>query len=112
MINPCNCSSPVDALISAPLLPDGRVLVPDQMTDASSNISGSAELFDPVDGTFSQAGPMTRPRWGFTDVLLADGRVLFAGNQGPVFAMVVPSFSKQEAAAMDADRASAELYIP
>jgi hypothetical protein len=112
MINTCNCSGPIGSPGSAPLLPDGRVLVPDLTTDASSNMIGSAELYDPATGTFSQAGPMSRYRFGFTDTLLADGRVLFAGDQGPVFGMAVPSFSKQEAAAIDAERSSAELYVP
>jgi hypothetical protein len=110
MINQCNCS--VGSAASAPLLADGRVLVPDLVSPGSSEFVASAELYDPATGTFSQAGPMSRFREGFTDTLLADGRVLFAGNEGPHYAMAVPSYSKQEAAAIAADRSSAELYVP
>jgi hypothetical protein len=106
MINQCMCTG------TAPLLADGRVLVPDGIFDASGNAIGSAELYDPVTGTFSQAGPMNRFRNSFTDTLLADGRVLFAGDVGVIFAMGFPSLSPAGTKANDADRASAELYVP
>ena len=99
MKNDCNCSGPIGGAVTAPLLSDGRVLVPD---------SESAELYDPVKGTFSQVGPMKTNRSGFTDTLLADGRVLFAGDEPPMCAMVCPTMSPSEAAAT----ASAELYVP
>ena len=112
MINDCNCLGGIGSPSSAPLLADGRVLVPDLMGEASSNLIGSAELYDPATGTFSQAGPMSRYRVGFTDTLLADGRVLFAGNQGYVRMMGAATLTPRENAANDADRASAELYVP
>jgi hypothetical protein len=112
MINSCVCEGPIGSPSSAPLLQDGRVLVPDEVSDASGNPVGSVELYDPATGTFSQAGPMSRDRFGFTDTLLADGRVLFAGNAGPMRVGGAPTLSPQEAAAVEADRASAELYIP
>ena len=104
----CLCSGPIGSPVTAPLLNDGRVLVPDQHFDASSNEVDSAELYDPVKGTFSETGPMNQTHFGFTDTLLSDGRVLFAGDTGPVCAMVCPTLSPSEAAM----RASAELYVP
>jgi hypothetical protein len=98
MVNACECG--LGGLVTAPLLADGRVLVPDDR--------GSAQLYDPLSGTFSQAGPMSRHRYTFTDTLLADGRVLFVGARGPVCLMVCPSMTPDD----DADRASAELYVP
>jgi hypothetical protein len=106
-------SGPIGSPVTAPLLSDGRVLVPDVTFDASSNGVESAEQYDPVTGTFSQAGPMNQGRFGFTDTLLSDGRVLFAGDSVPfVCAMACPSLSPSEAAAINADRSSAELYVP
>jgi hypothetical protein len=112
MIRECACSIS-ESSVTAPLLADGRVLVPDVIFDVVQGTAiGSAELYDPVTGTFSQAGPMNRFRNSFTDTLLADGRVLFAGDEGVVFAMGVPSLSPAGIKANDADRASAELYVP
>jgi hypothetical protein len=111
MIRECACSIS-ESSVTAPLLADGRVLVPDHITDASGNAIGSAELYDPVTGTFRQAGPMHTFRNSFTDTLLADGRVLFAGDEGAVFAPGVPSLSPAGIKANDADRASDELYVP
>jgi hypothetical protein len=112
MINECMCSIS-QSTVTAPLLADGRVLVPDGIFDVVRGTAiGSAELYDPVTGTFSQAGPMSRFRKSFTDTLLADGRVLFAGDEGAVFAPGVPSLSPAGIKANDADRASAELYVP
>jgi len=102
-LNYCFCSGPIGTPVTAPLLSDGRVLVPDQ---------GSAELYDPITGTFSQVGPMNSPHYGFTDTLLSDGRVLFAGDEGPICAMGCPSLSPSAAASVLADRSAAELYIP
>jgi hypothetical protein len=98
--------------VDAPLLGDGRVLVPVESPDASSNEVDSAELYDPVTGTFSQAGPMNTNRSGLTDTLLADGRVLFAGDIDRFCIAACRSPSPSEAAAIVADRSSAELYVP
>ena len=55
----------------------------------------SAELYDPATGKFTPTGSMTTARYGFTAILLPDGRVLMIGG-------------------MDAHDvlASAELYEP
>ena len=111
MINETNCTGSIGDPISAPLLADGRVLVPDASSD-SENPIGSAELYDPITGTFSQAGPMNRLRNGFTDTLLADGRVLFAGDTGVLFFAGAPTLTTKEVAGNAAARASAELYVP
>jgi Galactose oxidase, central domain len=108
MIESCNC---FDGGTAAPLLADGRVLVPDLSFDGSTPI-GSAELYDPVTGTFARTGPMGSYRAGFTDTLLADGRVLFAGDQGPTSAPPAPTLSPQQIVEVNADRSSAELYVP
>ena len=112
MLNSCNCSGPVGSPSSALVLADGRVLVPDSHAAGSSDMASSAELFDPVAGVFSQAGDMSRYRFGMSMTLLNDGRVLFAGNQGVLRVGGSPTLSPQAAAANEADRASAELYVP
>jgi hypothetical protein len=112
MLNDCNCSGGLGSVTGAPLLPDGRVLVPDVRPTESSSLTGSAELYDPATGTFGQAGDMSRYRVGMTVTLLADGRVLLAGDQGEVRAGSAPTLSPKAAAANEADRASAELYVP
>jgi hypothetical protein len=112
MLNDCNCMGPLGSPSSAFVLNDGRVLVPDTVTGPSSETLGSVELYDPATGTFSQAGTMTALRFGMSMTLLADGRVLFAGNEGPVWTGSPPSLSPERAAEIEADRASAELYVP
>ena len=112
MINECNCTGSIGDPTTAPLLADGRVLVPDLYVDASGNLASSAELYDPVTGTFSQTGSMSEYRVGFKVTLLADGRVLFAGDTGILLADGAPRLTPQEIAANAANRASAELYVP
>ena len=104
MISSCECTGPIGSPGSAPLLSDGRVFVLD--TD------GVAELYDPKTGTFSATGSMSRARQGFTTTLLGDGRVLIAGTIGPIYGGPMPSLSPAQIAAIDADRSSAELYVP
>ena len=72
---------------TATLLPDGRVLVTGGAhEDIIGNAWGpayalsSAELFDPVTGTFSPTGAMNHPRVSHTATLLEDGTVLIAGG--------------------------------
>lgn len=108
MINNCNCD---DGATTAPLLADGRVLVPDLRFDASLQQIGAAELYNPVTGTFSETGPMSRYRSEFTDTLLADGRVLFAGDEDQNL-NTLRSLSPKQRAQHEADRSSAELYTP
>jgi hypothetical protein len=71
---------------TATLLLDGRVLLAGGNSGAADVISpqASAELFDPVDGTFTPAGVMSWPRIRHTATLLLDGRVLIVGGgEGP-----------------------------
>lgn len=78
---------------TATRLPDGRVLIAggwsqlragliDGETDKDVGALATAEIFDPVIGTFSATGSMTQARRNATATLLADGRVLIAGGFG------------------------------
>jgi len=58
---------------TATLLKDGRVLI-------AGGGDGSAELYDPLGGTFSLIGPPVTRRLDASATLLADGRVLIAGG--------------------------------
>ena len=60
---------------TAPLLPDGKVLI------AGGDDAGSAELYDPSTGTFTATGSMTTPRQWHTATLLPNGKVLIAGGE-------------------------------
>lgn len=68
---------------TATLLPNGKVLVAGGGTFSSTgswqSIS-SAELYDPVTGTWTATAPMRSPRYGHTATLLANGTVLIAGG--------------------------------
>ena len=77
----------------AALLPTGKVLVVGG--DSGSFTVASAELYDPVTGTFSATGSMSTGRENFTATVLANGKVLIAGG-----------FSGA------GELASAELYTP
>ncbi len=62
-------------------LQDGRVLVAGG-TVAGGGATNSAEIFDPVSGTWSSiAGGMVEARSGAAAALLQDGRVLIAGGE-------------------------------
>jgi hypothetical protein len=71
---------------TATLLLDGRVLVAGGISPKTSGgitykvPQATAELYDPLTGTFSPAGAMTTERYGHTATLLSDGRVLIAGG--------------------------------
>jgi hypothetical protein len=67
---------------TATLLPDGRVLVAGSWDEFASDhqVIASAELCDPVSGTWSLAAPMSEARGGHTATLLLDGRVLVTGG--------------------------------
>jgi len=115
MIHPSNIMGPIgDVRTSATLLADGRVMVPDVGPDGSEGAFGSVEFYDPATAKFTAGPRMSRYRSGFTETLLLDGRVLFTGNQMPVYPMgaAPPTSSSSLAAELAADRASAELFVP
>jgi uncharacterized protein YjbI with pentapeptide repeats len=62
-------------------LPNGKVLVTGGATDPNSTAPlASAELYDPVAGTFTTINPMNAARVDHTMTLLLDGTVLVAGG--------------------------------
>lgn len=65
---------------SATLLADGRVLVAGGRSGLLSFARSSAELFDPVAGTWSATGSLNFARLEHSATLLPDGRVLIAGG--------------------------------
>jgi hypothetical protein len=69
---------------TATLLPNGKVLVAGG--NGSGGVSSSAELYDPIAGTWSAIGDLANPRNGHTATPLANGNVLIAGgvNSGSV----------------------------
>jgi hypothetical protein len=67
---------------TATLLRDGRVLIAggDDWGDHGDSYLSSAQLYDPVTGTFSSTGSMAKPLSSQSATLLVDGRVLLAGG--------------------------------
>ena len=69
---------------TATLLPNGKVLVAGGYVAGLGNpaaIIGSAELYDPVTGTWALTGGLTNARYAHTATLLPNGKVLVAGGQ-------------------------------
>jgi T5SS/PEP-CTERM-associated repeat protein len=83
---------------TATLLLNGRVLVAGGLRDPSFGTSfASAELYDPVAGTWTPTGSMITNRTGHSAALLPNGKVLVAGGSASAFFQ---------------GHASAELYDP
>jgi len=88
---------------TATLLPGGRVLIAGGVQDLGpgtvpiplGNGVASAELYDPVSGTFTSTGSMSEGRAGHTATLLADGTVLVTGldNTAELFSPGTGTFS-------------------
>jgi len=64
---------------TATVLPDGRVLVAGGRSESGGPIQ-SAEIYEPVDGTFSETGSLFAARNNHTATLLGCGAVLVAGG--------------------------------
>jgi len=85
---------------TATLLPNGKVLVVGgQFGFSAGDTTTSAELYDPITGTFSPTGSLGTKRSLHTATLLMDGKVLIVG--GTPFGCCVSGTT-----------ASAELYDP
>ncbi|PYL08557.1 MAG: hypothetical protein DME33_06870 [Verrucomicrobia bacterium] len=71
---------------TATLLPNGQVLVTggtpcgDVIGDCPPSPRGSAELYDPITGTWTETGSFDIARWYHTATLLPNGQVLVAGG--------------------------------
>ena len=88
---------------TATLLPDGRVLIAGGVQDFGPGTVpippgpgvASAELYDPVSGTFTPTGSMSEGRSGHTATLMADGTVLITGtdNTAELFSPGTGTFS-------------------
>jgi hypothetical protein len=71
---------------TATLLGDGRVLVAGGYGSVQSgqlaDLTATAEIYDPANGTFSSAGAMLNARSFHAATMLSNGRVLISGGRG------------------------------
>ncbi len=87
------------ALQAAVTLHDGRVLICGGTSNANvGGVLDSAEIFDPIAGTFTPTGSMTVGRQGHTATVLPHGEVLITGGTRNI--------------GFRAQLASAEIYDP
>ncbi|MGC2636279.1 MAG: kelch repeat-containing protein [Acidobacteriaceae bacterium] len=70
---------------TATLLPSGQVLVAGGITNVpdAGAMTGICELYDPSTGAWSTTGSLNLARDGHTATLLANGKVLVVGGEGP-----------------------------
>ncbi len=64
------------------LLPNGQALIAGGYDATHTKDLRSAELYDPVSGSWIRTGTMNKERVAFTMNLLSTGHVLVAGGQG------------------------------
>jgi hypothetical protein len=89
---------------TATLLTNGKVLIAGGFALGSGwPVWASAELYDPLSGSFSASSSMTTPRHDHSATLLPDGRILIAGGES----QADPAYGSGKFAV-----ASAELYDP
>src|SRR5580704_1455373 len=87
------------ALHAAVALHDGRILICGGTVNANvGGVLDSAEIYDPVAGTFTSTGSMNDARQGHTATVLPHGEVLITGGQKNI--------------GFRAALASAEIYDP
>jgi WD40 repeat protein len=71
---------------TATLLPNGKVLLAGGGNQGGGTLpfygvgSATAEVYDPTAGHFTPTGSMSRPRFGHTATVLANGKVLIVGG--------------------------------
>ncbi|HXY50173.1 MAG TPA: kelch repeat-containing protein [Terriglobales bacterium] len=99
---------------TATLLPDGKVLMAGGAYRTNPSIPipcyggmPSAELYDPLTGSFTAAGNMAAPRYNHTATLLLSGQVLVTGGIG-----VITSLPDCDDGGIPPVWNSAELYDP
>jgi hypothetical protein len=106
---------------TATLLQNGKVLITGGFNN--TEVLATAELFDPVTGTFTATGTMAFARFSHTATLLANGKVLVTGGSDDLAALSFhdsqpsASLARGKAHAADGsissfDLATAELYDP
>lgn len=78
---PASMKAPRGLFTATPLL-DGRILIAGGFDAGTFTTHASAEIFDPVAGTFTFTGTMARARAAHTATRLADGKVLVVGGIG------------------------------